>query len=95
MTHIPMKDHEPPSLDSLERAAAFVQGEVHAGKKVLVHCLAGQGRTMCVLAAYLMKEKGIGPEEALRTLRALRPGAVEQRQEGAVFDFAKATGSPS
>ncbi len=89
LKHVPMKDHEPPSLESLERAASFVQAEVRSGRKVLVHCLAGQGRTMCVLAAYLIKEKGVEPEEAIRTLRAMRPGAVESGQEKAVFGYAE------
>lgn len=87
--YVPMIDHEPPSQESLEKAASFVQAEVHGGRKVLVHCLAGRGRTMCVLAAYLIKDKGMGPEEAVRMLRAIRPRAVESRQEKAVFNYAK------
>jgi atypical dual specificity phosphatase len=91
-THIPMRDHEPPSLESLEKAASFLQAEVGGGRKVMVHCLAGQGRTMCAIAAYLIKERGMKAEEAIRTLRALRPGAVEDNQEKAVFDFARSLG---
>jgi atypical dual specificity phosphatase len=87
--HIPMNDHAPPSLESLEEAVSFVQAEVRRERKVLVHCLAGQGRTMCVLAAYLIKGKGTGPQEAITTLRSLRPGAVESGQEKAVFDYAE------
>jgi protein-tyrosine phosphatase len=45
---------------------------------------------MCVLAAYLIKEKGTRPEEAIRTLRMMKPGAVEVGQEKAVFDYANA-----
>lgn len=86
--HVPMKDHEPPEQESLEKAASFVQSEVHDGRKVLVHCLAGKGRTMTVLAAYLIKERRVSPEEALRILREMRPGAVEGTQEKAVFDYA-------
>lgn len=88
LKHVPMRDHEPPSMESLEKAASIVQAEVHAGRKVLVHCLAGQGRTMCVLAVYLIKDKGTEPETAIRMLRAMRPGAVESKQEKAVFDYA-------
>ncbi|HME18903.1 MAG TPA: dual specificity protein phosphatase family protein [Nitrososphaerales archaeon] len=87
--HIPMNDHAPPSLESLEEAVSFVRGEVQRERKVLVHCLAGQGRTMCVLAAYLIKDKGTGPQDAIVKLRSLRPGAVEGGQERAVFDYAE------
>jgi atypical dual specificity phosphatase len=87
--HMPMNDHAPPSVESLEEAASFVQGEVQREKKVLVHCLAGQGRTMCVLAAYLIKDKGTRPQDAMTRLRSLRPGAVESGQERALFDYAE------
>ena len=86
--HVPMGDHRAPSLESLEEAASMVQREVRDGRKVLVHCLAGQGRTMCVLAAYLIKDRGVGARSAITTLRGLRPGAVESGQEKAVFDYA-------
>ncbi len=88
--HVPMADHEPPKVESLERAVTFVQTEAKSGKKVLVHCLAGQGRTMCVLAGYLMKERKVGHEEAVRTLRAMKPGAVERGQEKALMEYAEA-----
>ncbi len=87
-SHIPMRDHEAPSLQSLKQAASFVQEEIGSGRKVVVHCLAGQGRTMCVLAAYLIKDRHVDADEAIRTLRAMRPGSVERRQEKAVADYA-------
>jgi atypical dual specificity phosphatase len=89
--HIPMRDHEPPSLESLDKAATFVQDEVRRGNKVMVHCLAGQGRTMCVIAAFLVKDKGMKPDEAIRLLRSLRKGAVEASQVAAVRSYAEAT----
>jgi atypical dual specificity phosphatase len=85
--HVPMKDHEPPSLESLERAASYIQGQVEGGRVVLVHCLAGQGRTMCAIAAYLIRSKGMTAQEAIESLRAIRPGAVERSQEKAVRDY--------
>ncbi len=88
LEHVPMIDHEPPDLASLERAASYVEDQVRQGRRVLVHCLAGQGRTMCVLAAYLIKERRVSAEEAIRILRSLRPGAVESRQEKPVYDYA-------
>jgi atypical dual specificity phosphatase len=90
LEHIPMKDHEPPSLESLDKAASFIQTNLQGGRRILVHCLAGKGRTMCVLAAYLIKEKGTRPEEAIRTLRKMKPGAVEVGQEKAILDYANA-----
>lgn len=90
--HVPMVDHEPPDVASLERAAGYVGDQVREGRSVLVHCLAGQGRTMCAIAAFLIRERNANAEEAIRQLRGLKPGAVETRQEKAVFDYARSLG---
>jgi citrate synthase len=72
----------------LQEAVSILQDQVSKGRKVIVHCLAGQGRTMTVLAGYLIAEKGMEPDEAIRLLREKRPGAVERRQEDSVREFA-------
>ena len=86
--HIPMKDHEPPSLDSIERGVEFIQGQARDGRAVAVHCLAGEGRTGCVLSAYLIRTRGLDAGQAIARLRELKPGFVERRQEKSVYDFA-------
>jgi atypical dual specificity phosphatase len=85
--HIPMKDHGAPDVASLEKAVSFLQGQLKEGRVVLVHCLAGEGRTGCVLAAYLVMEKKVGAEEAIRTLRRIKPLFVEWSQEKAVLEY--------
>jgi atypical dual specificity phosphatase len=42
---------------------------VDAGKVLAVHCLAGLGRTGTILAAYLVKEKGLSAQVALNQIR--------------------------
>lgn len=85
--HIPMKDHQAPDAASLEEAATFIRDKVKDGKTTLVHCLAGEGRTGCALAAYLIKDRGISADEAIRALRLIRPSFVERDQEKAVLDY--------
>jgi atypical dual specificity phosphatase len=89
--HIPMRDHEAPGAASLEEAATFVRDKVKEGKTTLVHCLAGEGRTGCVLAAYLIKDKGVAADEAIRALRRIKPSLVEREQERAVLDYGRMT----
>jgi len=94
--HVPMKGaHQPIEQESLKRAASVIQAQLQEGKRVLVHCHFGRGRTMTVLAAYLVLDKKLDPEEAIGRLRAQRPGAVEKWQEKAVFDYSESvTHSP-
>jgi len=52
--HIPVDDFHPPTPEQAEEAVAFIDQMAAEGKPVLVHCLAGQGRTGCVLHAYYL-----------------------------------------
>jgi len=85
--HIPMKDHLPPGRESLDAAARTIQESLGRGKATLVHCLAGQGRTGCVLAAYLIRSRGIAAGEAIATLRSISPLFVEQGQESSITEY--------
>lgn len=89
--HVPMRDHESPSLDSMEEGVRFIDGQMRSGRAVAVHCLAGEGRTGCVLSAYLIRKEGLSAEQAIARLRSLKPGFVERRQEAALYEFARRT----
>lgn len=85
--HVSMMDHAPPSHDHMKRAADYLYSATADGKVVLVHCLAGKGRTGSVLAAYLMTYEGKTARQAIDELRSMRPGSVEMAQEKNVLDF--------
>jgi atypical dual specificity phosphatase len=88
--HISMKDHEPPDVDRLIEASRFIESEISANRSVLVHCLAGKGRTGSAIAAYLIATTAMDAQSAIDHLRRLRPGSVERRQVDAVLQFEKA-----
>lgn len=81
--HVPLVDFGTPTLDELRRCVAFINEQVEAGQSVAVHCFAGVGRTGTVLAAWMVSQ-GRTAEDAIRTLRALRPGSVETRGQAEV-----------
>lgn len=63
-------------LDSLEPVLARVHQEVAAGRSVLLHCHAGKDRTGLAMTAYLVRYEGLGVEEAIARVRAVRPIAM-------------------
>jgi atypical dual specificity phosphatase len=86
--HVSMKDHQSPDFASLSEGVSFIEGQVKVGRAVVVHCLAGEGRTGCVLSAYLIRTRKIGADQAMEELRRLKPEFVEWQQEKAVHEFA-------
>ena len=62
-----------PTLDLLRRVVGFIDEQRRAGRTTYVHCMLGQNRSAAVVAAYLMKEHGMGRDEALSFLQHQRP----------------------
>lgn len=87
--HIPIRDFEAPTPEQVDDFVATVCEAIEKGSKVLVHCLAGTGRTGTMLSCYLVHE-GMTAEQALQEIRRLRPGSVETpEQEEAVRAYEK------
>jgi len=91
--HLPTPIMGPPSQGSLRTFLALLAAQqVHprdpARPNVLVHCLAGQGRTGTLLASSLMARHGLGAESAIAEIRRLRPASVESvAQEDALAEL--------
>lgn len=75
--HLPVKDFAAPSPEQMERGMGEILKALAMGEATAVHCGGGLGRTGTVLACYLASSEGLGAEEAVRRVRALRPGSVE------------------
>ena len=67
----PIPDEEAPDLQELEKALDWLDECLYLGKKVLVHCRHGIGRTGTVVTAYLLR-KGLGHKLAGKKLKGLR-----------------------
>lgn len=78
--HAPIADFGTPSLEALERTLTFIHEQVKAGRAVVVHCQAGQGRTGLILAAYLVRD-GMSADDAIDRVRMLRPGSIETPEQ--------------
>ncbi len=78
--HAPIPDFGTPTDADLRRTLRFMKEQIDAGRAVVVHCQAGQGRTGLVLAAYLVHE-GASAEDAIARVRTLRPGSIETAEQ--------------
>jgi atypical dual specificity phosphatase len=82
--HLPVDDFHAPTTTQMLDALAFLDDARATSNPVAVHCLAGQGRTGTVLAAYLIRG-GLSSEEAIAAVRGICPGAIEASPQTAAL----------
>lgn len=85
---LPVPDEGAPDLDALEQALAWLDEALYLGKKVLIHCRFGIGRTGTVLNAYLLR-RGLGHRRSWWALRRLRSKPTNFAQWRAVRRYGK------
>ena len=93
--HLPVKDFAAPTPGQVERGVDAILKASTAGETAAVHCGGGLGRTGTLLACYLVSSEGLGAQEAIGRVRALRPGSVETAAQAAAVDaWSRRRGSP-
>lgn len=78
-----------PTPKQAEQLLAFMQQNVDAHRKTVLHCVGGLGRTGVAAALYLRQFAGLSAQQAIERVRQVRsPRAVEnQEQENFIQNF--------
>ena len=88
--HILSNDMGVPEFVDLGSAVDFIHTRITNNEPVMVHCLAGMGRTGVILACYLIKYQKMSASEATEKVREERPGSIQSYpQEEIIFRFEK------
>ncbi len=92
--YLPLDDEEAPGLVELENALAWMDEAIYLGKKVLIHCRHGIGRTGTVLNAYLLR-RGLGHRLAGQKMRKLRSKPANFAQWWTIRKYGRKSGKLS
>ena len=88
--HIHSNDMGVPEFDDLINSVDFLHQRITNDEPVMVHCLAGLGRTGTILACYLIKYQQMSADDAIQKVRNERYGSIQSfSQEEIIFRFEK------
>ncbi len=75
--HIHSNDMGVPEFEDLINSVDFIHERLVNNEPVMVHCLAGLGRTGTILACYLIKYEKMLADDAITKIRKQRSGSIQ------------------
>lgn len=94
--HLPIEDHSVPKMSDMRQTVKRIVSEANAGKKILVHCMAGNGRTGTVLGCIAREQLGLSGKEAIEMIKSVIPRAfIQQAQRNLVLNYCDPNATPS
>ena len=88
---LPIPDETAPRMDEMEKGLEWLDEAIYLGKKVLVHCRHGIGRTGTFVTAYLLR-RGFGLKKAGKLLKTTRANPTNFSQWWLLRKFGKKEG---
>ena len=86
--HVHSNDMGIPEFSDLVDSVDFIHQRITNDEPVMVHCLAGLGRTGTILACYLIKYENMAADDAVEKVRRERHGSIQSfSQEEIIHKF--------
>lgn len=79
--HLPIFDRRAPSTSQMHMLLVRMQRLIDGGGVLAIHCKAGLGRTGLVLAAWLVRDGGLGAQTAIDRLRKINAGFIQSDEQ--------------
>ena len=89
--YLPIPDECAPDMEEMENALAWLDEAIYLGKKILVHCRHGIGRTGTFVTSYLIR-KGLGLKVAGKKLKGTRANPTNYSQWRLLKKYSKKSG---
>ena len=89
--YLPVWDEDVPAIKEMEKALAWLDEAIYLGKKVLIHCRHGIGRTGTFLTSYLIR-RGHGLKLATITLKKTKANPTSYTQHKLLKKYHKKSG---
>ena len=90
--YLPITDERAPKMEEMEKGLEWIDEAMYLGKKVLVHCKHGVGRTGTFVTAYLLR-RGMGLKKAEKLLKKTRANPTNFTQWWLLRKFGKKEGT--
>ena len=89
--NLPVLDHKSPKAEELQKAVHWIENQLSNTHGVVIHCALGRGRSVLVMAAYLLsKNKNLTVAQALDKITGIRTTAgLNKAQLRALVQFNK------
>ena len=90
--YLPIWDEDTPKIKDMEKALAWLDEAIYLGKKVLVHCRHGIGRTGTLVTAYMIR-RGLTLKAASKKLERSNANPANYGQWKLVKKYGKKSGT--